>query len=157
MSADHAVLRTLPSGGQEFAAIVHWQHQRGGEAHCLARVYLSASGPPVAIISEIRSNPEGRGIASDLPAVAEVLLTKAPFAIEPAEVIWITHFGLFSYYDSYNPRDTFVSAPMSWDGHRYHDDLRNHRRMTETEVIAALGGAHPEPVPEVLARLGWRF
>jgi hypothetical protein len=46
---------------------------------------------------------------------------------------------------------------MSWHGHRYTDDLRGHRLLTAGEVAALLGDAVLEPVPLVLARLGWRF
>ena len=49
---------------QQIQTIVHWQYQRGGEAHCLAQIYVQPhKARAIALISESRSNEEGLGIA----------------------------------------------------------------------------------------------
>ncbi|MER7164911.1 hypothetical protein ABT336_02380 [Micromonospora sp. NPDC000207] len=138
-------------------AMVTWQHRRGGQAHCLVRLYPS-DGRVVAVASEISSNDDRYGIADDMSGVAAkaLHLVQEQFNADPHSITWLTHHGAFSYYDAFDP-DTFTLIPLSWDGRCFQDNLEAHRLLTEGEVRGLLGGRNLEPVPRVLANLGWPF
>jgi hypothetical protein len=144
-------------GTRVYLAMVQWQHRRGGDSHCLARMVLPPAGPPAVVVSEVRSNTYLRGIMSDFPAVAEALLAATRPAVElpPAEVVWIAHHGPFSSYEDVGP-ETYFLIPLSWDGEHYHPDGPD-RLLDPAELAQALGGAVLEPVPAAVARLGHRF
>lgn len=62
------------NGLRQVKAIVHWQHQRGEEAHCSVRVYADLLNQrTVVLLSQIRSNPRVTGLMSDLEGVANTL------------------------------------------------------------------------------------
>jgi hypothetical protein len=114
----HTETTITPSGVRVLKTIQRWQHHLGGEAHCLIRLHvLAAPSKPVAVISEIRSNPEGRGIIDDVAAVADALLSDVPALIapDPDTIVWIAHHGGFSYHDSFG-QETFTETPLQWDG-----------------------------------------
>ena len=144
-------------GTRAYLTMVHWRHRRGGESHCLARIVRPPAGPPAVVITEVRSNAYLRGIMSDFPAVAEVVLAAARPAVElpPAEVVWIAHHGQFSSYEDVGP-ETFFLIPLSWDGEHYHQDGPE-RLLDPAELAQALGGADLEPVPAAVTRLGHGF
>jgi hypothetical protein len=159
----HLTSTTTPTGGRELAAILHWQHHNGGPAHCLVRWHRSPPpARPVAVVSEIRSNPEGRGIDTDFPAIGAALLTALLTAlppddqVDPAEIIWIAHHGEFSYYDEPDSPESFTAIEMRWEGGRYQDDLHWHRELPPSEAAALLSDMPLAPVPEALSRLGWQ-
>jgi len=135
-------------------AVVGWPHRRGGQGHCLVRLY-PFDGRIVAVVSEISSNDDRLGIADDMGGVAgEALdLARAHLDAEPQGITWIAHHGAFSYYDAFDP-DTFTLVPLVWDGRRYQDNLQAHRLLTEQEVRDLLDGRTLEPVPTVLTNLG---
>lgn len=142
----------MTSREPRFATIVHWQHRRGGPAHCLARLFSSASGQPVAILSEVRSNPEGYGITGDFAAAAEAMLRLMPATIDPAAVRWLAHHGDFSYPDAGGAPETFTEVELVWDG-QYHDELSRHRRLDPAQTAALQAQFRLEPVLDVVARL----
>ncbi len=135
-----------------FATVVHWQHRRGGAAHCLGRLFSSESGRPVVILSEVRSNPEGYGITGDFAAAAEAMLRAVPAPMDPAMVRWIAHHGDFSYPDAGGSPDTFTAVELEWDG-RYHDDLARHRRLDPAQTAALTAQFRLEPALDVMATL----
>ncbi len=150
----------LSAGGRVRTAVVRWQHRRGGEAHCLVRLHLPwLLERLVAVVSEIRTNPEGRGIISDFPGVAAAVLRIVPtyLGVGPRDVIWVAHHGEFSYPDAQGSPEIFTRIEMRWDGEHYRDDLRWHHRMTPAEVAELLGDLRLAPVPHALAQLGWHF
>ncbi|MCX5070357.1 hypothetical protein OOJ91_31405 [Micromonospora lupini] len=136
-------------------AMVAWRHRRGGQAQCLVRLY-PFDGRIVAVASEISSNDDRYGIADDMPGVAAEALHLAQEHVDadPHRITWLAHHGAFSYHDAFDP-DTFTLIPLSWDGQRYEDNLEAHRLLSEREVYDLLGGQTLEPVPRVLAGLGW--
>lgn len=136
-------------------AVVSWAHRRGGQGHCLVRLY-PFDGRVVAVVSEIRSNDDRFGIADDMDGVAgEALdLAREHLDAEPQDITWIAHHGAFSYYDAFDP-DTFTLVPLVWDGRRYQDNLQAHRLLTDQEVRDLFDGRTLEPVPTVLTNLGW--
>ncbi|MFD4208260.1 hypothetical protein ACFWRG_19970 [Micromonospora tulbaghiae] len=138
-----------------FDAVVSWHHRRGGQGHCLVRLY-PFEGRVVAVVSEISSNDGRLGIADDMAGVASKVLGLAQEHIdaEPQNITWVAHHGAFSYYDAFDP-DTFTLVPLIWDGRRYQDNLQAHRLLTEQEVHGLLDGRTLEPVPTVLTDLGW--
>jgi hypothetical protein len=142
------------------ATILHWQHRRGGDAHCLARLLIGPAGRQTAVLSEIRSNRDGRDVGDDFTAAAGALLAM-PLAdlagVDPATVVWIVHYGGFSYHDSEEAPETYTRVPLVWDGERYHDNLDGHRQLDGVEVTDLVGGMALTPVPQVLADLGWRY
>ena len=136
-------------------AVVGWPHRRGGQGHCLVRLY-PLDDQVVAVVSEISSNDDRLGIADDMAGVAGKALDLAQERLdaEPQNITWVAHHGAFSYYDAFDP-DTFTLVPLVWDGRRYQDNLQAHRLLTEQEVHGLLDGRTLEPVPTVLANLGW--
>jgi len=136
-------------------AVVGWPHRRGGQGHCLVRLY-PFDGRVVAVVSEISSNDDRLGIADDMGSVAGEAfdLAREHLDAEPQDITWIAHHGTFSYHDAFDP-DTFTLAPLVWDGERYQDNLQAHRLLTDQETHDLLGGCTLEPVPTVLINLGW--
>jgi hypothetical protein len=155
----HTSTTVTPSGTRLIMTIVHWRHRLGGEAHCLVRLYIPpASVNPLAIVSELRGNPDGQGIIDDMAAVAEAVLRTLPAgtAIRPESVVWIAHHGEFSYHDAFG-LETFIETPLDWDGQHYTYDRRRHRMFEPAEVDALVADLPLDPVPEALNQLGWRY
>jgi hypothetical protein len=144
-------------GTRTYRTILEWQHRRGGDAHCLAQLIIVPAGCPVAVLSELRSNTDNRGIMSDFAGVAQTLLTAVRPTVDlpPADVVWIAHHGAFSYYEAAGP-ETYVLMPLRWDGEHYHA-VGDDRRLDPAELADALHGTALEPVPAALAELGRQF
>ena len=144
-----AVRRT----GFGLAAIVSWQHRRGGKAHCLVRLY-DHGGTVTAVVSEVASNPAGRGAADDFPRLAGIIarLACAELGAEPGAMKWVAHHGAFSYPDSFGG-DTFTEIPLDWDGARFYGDLRAHRLVPVEDVQAVVDDPGLGDVGTVLADL----
>jgi hypothetical protein len=151
------ISQLAPDGTRTYLTILEWQHRRGGDAHCLAQLVFLPAGPPVAVLSELRSNTDNRGIMSDFAGVAETLLSTARPVVElpPAEVVWIAHHGAFSFYEAAGP-ETYLLMPLNWDGEHYHA-VGEDRRLEPAELAETLRGAALEPVPEAVAQLGRQF
>lgn len=153
----HSQLIVVAPDVRQFRTILHWEH-RFGPAHCLARLHLP--GPPdvpVAIVSEIRSNPGERGIGSHFPVVADALLSALPaeVTVRPSEVVWVAHFGEFSSYEALDAPDNYLRILLAWDGEHYGGDVSGHLVMGRTEVDDVIGHIGLAPVAEVLQELGW--
>jgi hypothetical protein len=135
-------------------SLVHWRHRRGGHAHCLARLYPASGGRVVALISELASNPNDRGIASDFAAVADEVLRIArdQIGVEPDRLIWLAHHGAFSVAGAFDP-ETFTLVPLTWAQDGYVDDLHTHRLLHEAAVHQVLSGITPRPVLDAVDAL----
>ncbi|MFM9697646.1 hypothetical protein [Streptomyces europaeiscabiei] len=137
-----------------FEDVVDWRHRRAGRAHTLVRaVHSTVTGRAVAVVSELASNPDDRGITDDFGSVADAVLPalRRAFGTEPAEVLWIAHFGAFSYHDPTGPESfTLITLTPGPDGHT--DDLSGDRTFTAQDVEELLG-RELEPVGRVLARI----
>ena len=146
------------SGSVEQAScVLRWSHRLGGAAHCLARLVIAApSIPPVAVCSEIASNPDELGIIGDFAAVADAFVEVVASAVggldEPAGVIWVAHHGPFSSHDPAGP-ETFTEIALAFDGQRYHDDLVGDRLWGAEEVTRRVRPLRLKPVCEALAEL----
>ena len=141
---------TAPSGSPQLTTILTWQH-RFGAAHCLARVALGHR--PLVVFSELRSNPDERGLSDDVAHAAEALLPLFEHHdVNPADIVWILHHGPFSYFDATGP-ETFTRVPLQWDGEHYTDNLTQHRRLQGDELNHELIHIALDPVPQVLAQL----
>ena len=161
------LVKQLPSGGVLVSAVVQWPHQRGGQAHCLGRLVVLPSGQVVGVLSELRTNPRGRGITSGAADAATTLMQLATTAGalgaasaggEAETAVWVLHHGPFSSYDNPDTPETLtVAGQMRWDGHRYTDDVYGHRLLTADEVAKLVPEATLEPVPAVLVRLGQQW
>jgi hypothetical protein len=75
------------------SCVLRWLHPFGAQAHCLARLVLGApSTPPVAVLSEIASNPDELGITGDFAAAADAfvdVVASAVGGLDKAGVVWI--------------------------------------------------------------------
>lgn len=144
------------SGGWAFATILHWEHRSGRQAHCLARVFRSSPvSRPTVVLSEISSNPDGRGLSDDVPAVAGTLLRAMPphCSIRPEDVIWIVHHGDFSYPDALDAPEVFTVVPLQWGGIEFDEDMGQRKRLRGDDLRAVLGSADLAPVSAVLEQL----
>lgn len=142
--------------------IAHWPHQRGGEGHCLARIYFDlSSGVAIALLSELRSNSRATAMGVDFGDVASALipcLKKVGLTIEEsaANIQWIAHYGQFSFWDTTGD-DTFIQVFLAWEGQQF-IDLGEERRLNQQEVLALLnpfGVVELESVYRALADLDW--
>jgi hypothetical protein len=151
-------VRVDRSGSVEQAScLLRWSHRLGGAAHCLARLVITApSTPPVAVCSEIASNPDELGIIGDFAAVADAFVEVVASAVggldDPAGVIWVAHHGPFSSHDPTGP-ETFTEIALTFDGQRYHDDLVGDRLWGGDEVTRRVRPLRLKPVPEALTEL----
>lgn len=154
----HSRVITTPAGDKQFQAIVHWQHQFGS-AHCLARLQVSETASPRAVLSEIRSSPDELGIGLEFPTVADIVLASLPtgWVVEPTTVKWFAHYGEFSSYDAYGAPEDLDQVTLTWDGSRYRGDLDGHVIVDDAEVEHELAGFVLSPVPDVLRELGWTY
>src|SRR5947209_10812184 len=143
---------------EQVSCLLRWSHRLGGAAHCLARLVITApSTPPVAVCSEIASNPDELGIIGDFAAVADAFLEVVASAVggldEPAGVIWVAHHGPFSSHDPTGP-ETLTEIALAFDGQRYHGDLVGDRLWGGEELTGRVRPLRVQPVPGALAELG---
>jgi hypothetical protein len=125
------------------SALLHWPHRRVATAHCLARVRLvadDARGEPTrgyVVLSELRDNPRGLGITTDIPGVVRaVRATLLPAAWPPSALRWYVHHGDFSTYDVAGA-DTLTQLFPSWDHDDVvHDDVHDHRLLRPHRAAA---------------------
>jgi hypothetical protein len=113
----------------------------------------------VAVVSDVRSNPDTRGIGAEFPAVADAARAALPpdADVDPQTVIWIAHYGEFSSYDAYAAPEDFDRVMLAWDGTRYHGDLEDHQILEPEDVAELLAGVTLASVPDVLRDLGWTY
>ncbi|MER6122875.1 hypothetical protein ABT173_09355 [Streptomyces sp. NPDC001795] len=141
---------------QYWEDVVDWRHHRAGRAHTLVRaVYDPATHRAVAVVSELASNPDDRGITDDFAGVANAVLPvlRQAFGRDLNEVEWIAHFGEFSYHDPSGP-ETFTRIALMADETGYRDELSGDQALTSADVEKLLQGLRLAPVAEVLARIG---
>ncbi|MEU6945822.1 hypothetical protein ABZ957_11425 [Streptomyces sp. NPDC046316] len=141
----------------QIARLLRWQHHLG-EAHTLLRAtYDPDTRQAVVMFSELESNPDDRAITSAFGPLAEAALPvlRAEFGPEIVSVVWIAHFGEFSYYDPSGP-DTFTAISLKVGETGYADDLKGDQELTADQVTQLFGGQPPAPVQDVLARLDAR-
>ncbi|MEU1200701.1 hypothetical protein ABZ446_31405 [Streptomyces sp. NPDC005813] len=137
-----------------FEDVVDWRHHRAGHAHTLVRAVRSGDGRrAVAVVSELASNPDDRGITDDFGSVADAALPvlRRAFGPQLEQVDWIAHFGSFSYHDPTGPETfTRVTVTPGPAGHR--DDLSGDEPLSAGRVEELLGRGL-DPVAQVLARI----
>ncbi|MFD2467682.1 hypothetical protein [Amycolatopsis silviterrae] len=151
-------MTTTSAGARQFQAVLQWRHP-DGPAHCLLRVHLPGEGQATAVVSQVRSNSDDRGIGMFFPDVAgSALAALPPDAVgDPGTMVWIAHYGEFSSYDSYAAPEVFVRVALGWDGTRFHGDLEGQDVLSREDADRLLAGVVLDPVPEVLGELGWRY
>ncbi len=153
----NTVVETLSSGDVRVKTILHWQH-KNGDAHCLARITLpDSSRTPVAVISELRTNPMGRSMTLDFANVAtRFIYFLNPIAeLDNSKVIWVAHYGNFSDYEYYPAPDEFVRINLKWDGKDYIDDITFHKSINTDQERERLSLNKLEYTPKVLEQLDW--
>lgn len=136
--------------------ILHWQHRRGGEGHCLARVYVhSDSGQIGVLLSEIRSNDRVFGIAADFTGVVNALLDclKEEMNTPLEQITWIAHYGRFSSYDAIG-EDRLLEGTFAWDRQKAVTD-QTQQWIALKEALNKLGISELEPIYPVLREIGW--
>ncbi|MER7397084.1 hypothetical protein ABT381_16440 [Streptomyces sp. NPDC000151] len=140
-----------------FTGIVHWRHRRAGAAHSLVRAaHDPAARQTVVVVSELASNPTDRGVTDDFGSVADAVVPalQDQLAQDLGNVVWIAHFGQFSYNDPTGP-ETFHRINVTGDADSGHqDDLRGDKPLSVQEVDTLLKGWHLDPVAQVLTALG---
>ncbi|WP_411101371.1 hypothetical protein [Streptomyces sp. cmx-4-9] len=137
----------------QITRLFRWRHPLAGEAFSLLRaVYDPTTGQAVAVVSELADNPDDRGITYDFSSVAEAALPllRTGLSAQLTSVLWIAHFGDFSYHDPTGP-ETFTVVSLTVTDGRYQDDYQGDRRLAEADVIRLFGGQPLLPVPDVLA------
>ncbi|MCO6009680.1 hypothetical protein NE236_32385 [Actinoallomurus purpureus] len=148
-------MSTAPDSTPRFTGIVHWRH-RLGPAHCLVRAaYLSEVRQATVLVSELESNPDDRGITADFGKVADAILPvlREIFPADLQRIVWIAHFGDFSYHDPAGP-ETFTRIALSTGRDGFTDDLAGDQRLERADIGRLLGDWRLRPVPEVLSDLG---
>lgn len=145
------------------SALLSWEHRRGGTAHCLVRLRtldgrdqaVGGALETLAVVSELRDNPPGRGILSDFGGVAEAVLAQlVPPASPPDAVTWYAHHGEFSTYDDAGP-ETLTRVDLRREGRRYVDDVRGHHLLGWEEAAELAQLLRLEPVDQVLEAWSW--
>ncbi|MEU8777772.1 hypothetical protein [Streptomyces sp. NPDC048606] len=139
----------------QITQLFRWRHPLAGEAHALLRAaYDPATGHAVAVVSELADNPDDRGITYDFSAVANAVLPLLREKLSPqlSAVLWIAHFGDFSYHYVPGP-ETFTAVSLAVTANGYADGYEGDRELTADEVTRLFGGRPLAPVAEVLAGL----
>ncbi|MBW4717252.1 hypothetical protein [Saccharothrix obliqua] len=159
MGQDHRDVVTNEQGTQ-IRMILRYEHRRDSQdAHCLARLVLREPPlPPVAVFTEIRSNPRGRTLGYfDRPAEALRAAVGDSVDVPWDEVVWVQHFGEFSaWYVDGAPEEFVVADLLYFNGH-YHDEVKSHRDYRAAEFRERYGDLGLDPVPETVRALGWKF
>lgn len=138
------------------STILHWPHTRYGAAHCLARLVIPpAPEQPVAVLSELSSNPDLRGVTMDFPAAATAFgaIAAAHVDVDLDQIRWISHHGRFSTCDDDGRADTFTEVSLARTANGYAGGLGDQHLLTaqEARFVDDLG---LEPVGDVVAQLG---
>ncbi len=146
--------------------ILHWFHSKGGETHCLARLYRQgntvndgASTPACAkgivVLSEIRSNDRHRALMLDLTGAANALIpTFSKWGIDCRSITWLIHHGLFSDYESLQ-HEEWGQSGFLWSGSQYELDWNKWKSLQPNEVDELHQAIELAPVLDVLNMIGW--
>ena len=142
--------------------IVRWNHIKGGEAHCLARLYrqgdtgsTSPCAKGIAVLSEIRSNDRHRSLILDLVGVANTLVpTFLNLDINPRSVTWLIQYGAFSNYEL-SQREEWGQVGLVWNGSQYELDWNQWKTLQPMEIEALSQMIDLAPVFDVLNLIGW--
>lgn len=156
---------TLPPILAATTAAIGWAHPVAGRARCLVRI-RTAPGTPriddtdalaaVVVVSELRDNPRGARILSDMAGIAvAVLAALIPRSCPPQAITWYAHHGDFSTYDGEGYPETLTQVDLRWDGHRYVDDVHDHHLLDARASAQLRTAMQLEPVPAVLASWPW--
>ncbi|MFI9723843.1 hypothetical protein ACIHFE_30000 [Streptomyces sp. NPDC052396] len=143
-------------GTRRVALLLFWPHPLGGQAHCLARLVLGTpTAPAVAVLSELSSNPDSRGLVSDMPGAARAFVQRmSPYgAPAPEKVVWLAHHSSFSSPDDDGGRETYTRVQLTYRDGTFHDDLAGHHLLSPQQVQEQVVPLGLHPVPEVLAEL----
>jgi len=143
-------------------AIVHWKNKEGTQSHCLARIYKSPE-QMIVLASEIRSNFRDHywhpGIGLRFADIANALFDCFPdffHAVEPDQILWISHYGSFSHYDSVST-ENFTRNHLRFQGGKFENDsLSDHQRLSNKEAQVLLGHLEIENIYDVLREIGWQ-
>lgn len=134
--------------------IVHWSHLKGGEAHCLVRVYRLPDEQSLILLSAIRSNSVHQGLTLDLSGAANALQPSLEeLGILPTAVIWIAHYGQFSHYDAIG-QESFFPVNLRWNGAVWEGSLAEMDRLSAA-TAHQLEQILLTPVFDVLNTIGW--
>jgi hypothetical protein len=143
--------------------IVYWANEEDTESHCLARLYPDGE-KLVVMLSEIRSNvvddPKHPGIDSGFVAVVNVLYEQYPekFNVLPENILWVSHFGSFSHYDSlrqgYNGPDSFYCESLRLHEGKF-EDFGDIKLLEWWDMEPILGHIEIENIYDVLRSIGW--
>ncbi len=143
--------------GTAIDTIVHWSHERGGEAHCLARVRLASNAASaIVLLSEIRSNDRVRDIGADFNGVANALfhcLQSDLEGVPPDHLTWIAHYGKFSSYDAVGP-DQFIRVNFHWNGQQF-EKIQASEQIVWQDVASEFGSIELGPIYQTLREIGW--
>ena len=149
---------TTPQGKQ-IRMILRFEHDNG-DGHCLARLVLrEPPQPPVAVFSEIRTNPWGRSLGTDLGRVADALVKALgdSSAVQWDQVTWVAHYGEFSdWHIEGAPEGFFVTKLIYFNGH-FHEGVADHRRLRPRAFEETVGDLGLDPVPDTLRALGLEY
>jgi len=142
--------------------ILHWFHLKGGEAHCLARLYRQpdaastlACAKGIVVLSEIRSNDRNQSLMLDLAGAANALIPYfSAWKIDPKSVTWLIHYGTFSDYEPLQ-QEEWRQTGFFWNGSQYELDWNTWKSLQLIEIEALHQKIELAPVFEVLNKIGW--
>lgn len=157
-ASDYRDVVSTPQGKQ-IRMILRFEHDYG-DAHCLARLVLREPPlPPVAVFSEVRTNPSDRGLIGNLGRVADALVAAVADSEQVPwdKVIWVGHYGEFSgWHIEGAPEGFFVTKLIRFNGH-FHEDVADHSRSRPREFEETFGDLGLDPVPDTLRALGLEY
>lgn len=151
------MLVEFDNSGYHIAQIVEWRSP-AGPAHCLVRYQEKRpDGRPMAVASDIRTNPFLRGISGSFEVLADAFLEsqRDRLSVAPESIIWIAHHGGFSSYDAPDQPTTFTRVDLTWDGTHYIGGYDRHHLLDARQAADLMRGFKLEPVDHVLGNLHW--
>ncbi|WP_158997492.1 hypothetical protein [Streptomyces aureus] len=155
MTDEARILIVDTEGTRRVALLLQWSHSTGEQAHCLARLVLRQAEPPLAVLSELDSNPDRLGLTGDMAGAADAFLVQLqPYAdLDPQQVVWIAHHGSFSSPDSHGAPETFMRVELPRGESGFQNDLRGHHMLADDQAATVVGPLNLQPVPQVLTEL----
>lgn len=151
------ILKVAELSVREVKSILYWNHKRGGQAHCLVRLFVWLALPKVVVVvSELASNPIGLEITNDFTGIVEALSQQFQVDIGSKlnNVVWIVHHGRFSFIEALN-QEVFMKVNLKWEEQSAECDLSDWHILDSSQIQTLLDGIQLEPVQEALKDLDW--
>jgi len=134
--------------------ILRWNHNKGGKAHCLARLYRQ-DDRGIVVLSEIRSNDRHQALMLDPAGAANALIPSlSDLKINPQFITWFIQLGAFSDYEPLQ-QEEWGQPHFSWNGSQYDLDWTQWKTLQTNEIAELHHSIELAPVFEVLNAIDW--